>query len=87
MTRPVRRPAHRDRRLSPRGAPAKRRRVVKTALKTRAHSNLTLILPLNVDTRRPEFAYRALRPGPITSRLMLHLTVMRHGRVFVRAPR
>jgi hypothetical protein len=62
----------------------KHRRLVKTGLKTRAHGDLTLILPLNVDTRRIEFAYRALRPGPITSRRMLHLTVMRHGTVFVR---
>jgi hypothetical protein len=46
----------------------KHRRLVKTGLKTRAHGDLTLILPLNVDTRRIEFAYRTLRPGPISSR-------------------
>jgi hypothetical protein len=63
----------------------KHRRLVKTGLKTRAHGDLTLILPLNVDTRRIEFAYRALRPGPITSRRILHLTVLRHGAVFVRS--
>jgi hypothetical protein len=65
----------------------KHRRLVKTGLKTRAHGDLTLILPLNVDTRRIRFAYRALRPGPVTSRQTLHLTVMRHGVVFVRSRR
>jgi hypothetical protein len=63
----------------------KHRRLVKTGLKTRAHGDLTLILPLNVDTRRIRFAFRALRPGPVTSRQTLHLTVMRHGAVFVRS--
>jgi hypothetical protein len=65
----------------------KHRRLVKTGLKTRAHGDLTLILPLNVDTRRIRFAYRALRPGPVTSRQTLHLTIMRHGAVFVRSRR
>lgn len=64
-----------------------KRRLVKTGLKTRAHGALTLILPLNVDTRRVEFAFRALRPGPVSSRQILHLTVMRHGVVFVRKRR
>jgi hypothetical protein len=53
-------------------------------LKSRAHGQLTLILPLNVDTRTVEFAYRALRPGPITSRQRLRLTVLRNGKVFHR---
>ncbi len=35
------------------------RRLVKTGLKTRAHGDLTLILPLNVDTRRIESLPRA----------------------------
>jgi len=63
----------------------KHRRLVKTGLKTRAHGELTLILPLNVDTRRIEFAYRALRPGPVTSERLLHLSVLRHGALFVRS--
>jgi hypothetical protein len=63
------------------------KRLVKTGLKTRANGRLTLILPLNMDTRRILFAYRALRPGPITSRQTLRLTVKRHGRVFVRRHR
>jgi hypothetical protein len=37
----------------------KHRRLVKTGLKTRAHGDLTLILPLNVDTRRIESLPRA----------------------------
>jgi hypothetical protein len=57
----------------------KRKRLGKTGLKTRERGKFTLILPLNVDTRRIEFAYRALRPGKVTSRKILHLTVMRDG--------
>jgi hypothetical protein len=61
------------------------RRLVKTGLKSRARGALTLILPNNVDTRTIEFAYRALRPGPITSRQRLRLTVRsRSGRVYYR---
>jgi hypothetical protein len=58
--------------------------LLKTGLKSRAHGQLTLILPLNVDTRTIEFAYRALRPGSITSRQRLHLTVLRNGKVYHR---
>jgi hypothetical protein len=61
-----------------------KRRLVKTGLKSRAGGKLTLILPLNVDTRTIEYSYRALRPGPITSRQRLSLKVMRNGRVFHR---
>lgn len=61
-----------------------KRRLVKTGLKSRAGGKLTLILPLNVDTRTIEYAYRALRPGPITSRQRLSLKVMRNGRTFHR---
>lgn len=62
-----------------------RRRLVKTGLKSRAGGALTLILPNNVDTRTIEFAYRALRPGPITSRQRLRLTVRtRNGRIYHR---
>jgi hypothetical protein len=61
-----------------------KRRLLKTGLKTRADGRVTLILPLNLDTRGIEYDYRALRPGKITSRQILRLTVMRHGRVFVR---
>lgn len=59
-----------------------KRRLLKTGLKSRAGGKLTLILPLNVDTRTIEFAYRALRPGPITSRQRLGLRVIRKGRLF-----
>jgi hypothetical protein len=62
----------------------KRKRLGKTGLKTRERGKLTLILPLNVDTRRIEFAYRALRPGKVTSRKILHLTVIRDGVPFAR---
>jgi hypothetical protein len=60
------------------------RRLLKTGLKTRADGRITLILPLNVDTRGIEFDYRAIRPGKITSRQILRLTVQRHGRTFIR---
>jgi hypothetical protein len=61
-----------------------KKRLQKTGLKSRAGGKVTLILPLNVDTRGIEFAYRALRPGPVTSRVRLRLTVVRHGKVFRR---
>jgi hypothetical protein len=61
-----------------------KRRILKTGLKSRARGQLTLILPLDVDTRTIEFAYRALRPGPITSRQRLHLTVLRKGKIYHR---
>jgi hypothetical protein len=64
-----------------------KRRLVKTGLKSRAGGKLTLILPNNVDTRTIEFAYRALRPGPITSRARLRLRVMRNGSAFYRPTR
>jgi hypothetical protein len=60
----------------------KRKRLGKTGLKTRERGKFTLILPLNVDTRRIEFTYRALRPGKVTSRQILRLTVLRNGRVY-----
>jgi len=53
----------------------KLRKLGKTGLKTRPDGRLTLILPLNLDTRRIVLAYRAFRPGPITSQLGLKLTV------------
>lgn len=61
-----------------------KRRLLKTGLKTRRSGRLTLILPLNIDTRRIEYAYRALRPGPITSRTRLNLTVKRNGLTYRR---
>ncbi len=64
-----------------------RRRLVKTGLKSRRFGRLTLILPNNLDTRTIEYAYRAVRPGPITSRVRLRLTVLRNGRVFFRPSR
>jgi hypothetical protein len=51
------------------------RRLGKTGLKTRPDGRVTLILPLNLDTRRIVLAYRAFRPGPITSRVTLSLRV------------
>jgi hypothetical protein len=60
------------------------RRLLKTGLKTRAGGALTLILPNNVDTRRIEYAYRAVRPGPITSRQRLRLDVLRRVKLFYR---
>ena len=60
----------------------KLRRLGKTGLKTRPDGRLTLILPLNLDTRRIVLAYRAFRPGPITSRNTLKLTVRdKHGKL------
>ncbi|HET6506617.1 MAG TPA: hypothetical protein VFG42_07500 [Baekduia sp.] len=60
----------------------KLRRLGKTGLKTRPDGRLTLILPLNLDTRRIVLAYRAFRPGPITSQITLKLTVRdRHGKL------
>jgi hypothetical protein len=62
-----------------------RSRLLKTGLKTRSGGKLTLILPLDVDTRQIQFAYRAVRPGPITSRQTLRLKVRtRGGRLYVR---
>jgi hypothetical protein len=58
------------------------RRLVKTGLKSRAGGRITLILPMNIGTRRIQFAYRALRPGPITHSRTLRLTVRdRRGRL------
>lgn len=66
----------------------KKRRLMKTGLKSRRGGALTLILPNNVDTRTIEFAYRALRPGPITSRQRLRLTVRtKSGRIYHRKSR
>lgn len=60
----------------------KLRRLSKTGLKTRSDGRLTLILPLNLDSRRIVLAYRAFRPGPITSQTTLKLTVRdRHGKL------
>jgi hypothetical protein len=58
---------------------SKLRKLSKTGLKTRSDGRLTLILPLNLDTRRIVLAYRAFRPGPITSQLGLKLTVRDRG--------
>jgi hypothetical protein len=62
----------------------KSRPLLKTGLKSRSRGELTLILPSNIDTRKILFGYRALRPGPITSRQLLSLTVRRHGRAYHR---
>ena len=62
-----------------------KRKLLKTGLKSRAGGKLTLILPINVDTRTIEYDFRALRPGPITSSQKLKLKVLRNGRVFHRS--
>lgn len=62
-----------------------KRRLVKTGLKSRAGGRITLILPMNVGTRKIQFAYRALRPGPVTHSRTLDLTVRdRRGRLVTR---
>ncbi len=62
-----------------------KRRLLKTGLKTRARGALTLILPNDVDTRSIEYAYRAVRPGPVTSRSTLRLNVRkRNGKLYYR---
>jgi len=65
----------------------KRRSLTKTGLKTRAGGALTLILPLDLDTRRIRFAYRALRPGKVTSERTLALTVRNAAGKLVRRVR
>lgn len=52
-----------------------KRKLVKTGLKSRKGGRITVILPMNIGTRKIQFAYRALRPGPITSSRTLSLTV------------
>jgi hypothetical protein len=54
----------------------KLKRLLKTGLKTRKGGKLTLILPLDLTTRQIVIAYRAKRPGAITSRRTLGLTVV-----------
>jgi hypothetical protein len=61
-----------------------KRALLKTGVRTRAHGELTLILPLNLDTRDIEFRYRALIPGPVTARQRLGLHVYRNGKLFRR---
>lgn len=55
----------------------------KTGLRSRANGRLTLILPIDLRTRRIEYAYRPdLRSSRVTSRVRLRLTVRnRSGRV------
>ncbi|MDX8150575.1 hypothetical protein SK069_03135 [Patulibacter brassicae] len=59
-----------------------KRRLVKTGLKTRAGGRLTYIVSAKLDTRRIELAYRALRPGTITSRQTLSVRVTHKGRTY-----
>jgi hypothetical protein len=59
------------------------RRLLKTGLRSRRFGRLTLILPLNLfgdsrGRRRIAFYYRALRPGPVTSKANLFLTILNH---------
>lgn len=55
----------------------------KTGLRSRANGRLTLILPIDLRSRRIEYAYRPdLRSSRVTSRVALRLTVRsRSGRV------
>lgn len=59
-----------------------KRRLVKTGLKTRTKGRLTYIVSKKIDTRRIELTFRALRPGPITSRARLTAKVMHKGKPF-----
>lgn len=59
-----------------------KRRLVKTGLKSRAKGRLTYIVSKKIDTRRIELTFRALRPGPITSRARLTAKVMSKGQPF-----
>jgi hypothetical protein len=57
-----------------------RPRLLKTGLRSRRYGRLTLILPMNLfgdarGQRRIAFYYRAVRPGAITSRANLYLTI------------
>lgn len=65
----------------------KLRTLLKTGLKTRKGGKLTLILPLDLTTREVVLAYRAVRPGPVTSSQTLRLTVLSaRGNVIHRRP-
>jgi hypothetical protein len=59
----------------------KRRRLLKTGLKTRDGGRLTLILPMNLygdsdGWRRLDFTYKAFRPGKVTDRVSLRLRML-----------
>lgn len=64
------------------------RHLVKTGLKSRGASKLTLILPLNLTTRTIEYYYRGtLGSRHVNSRTRLQLTVLdRQGRVMRNEP-
>jgi hypothetical protein len=58
-----------------------RPRLLKTGLRSRKHGRLTLILPMNLfgdarGQRRLAFYYRAFRPGAVTSKKNLYLTIL-----------
>jgi hypothetical protein len=62
---------------------AGRPRLLKTGLRSRKYGRLTLILPMNLfgdsrGQRRLAFYYRAVRPGGVTSRKNLYLTILNH---------
>jgi hypothetical protein len=59
-----------------------KRRLVKTGLKTRTQGRLTYIVSKRLDTRKIELTFRALRPGPITSKERLSVRVVRKGETF-----
>jgi hypothetical protein len=58
-----------------------RPRLLKTGLRSRKYGRLTLILPMNLfgdarGQRRLAFYYRAFRPGAVTSKKNLYLTIL-----------
>lgn len=59
-----------------------KRRLVKTGLKTRAGGRLTYIVSNRIDTRKIDLTFRALRPGPVTSKTRLSARVFRKGKPY-----
>jgi hypothetical protein len=65
----------------------KKVRIRKTGIRSRALGRLTLILPLNLTTRKLIFEYRGnLASSKITSRQTLSLTVRYKGKVITKEP-
>ena len=59
-----------------------KRTLAKTGLKTRTNGRFTYIVQSRIDTRRIQLTYRIVRPGPISNRRTLSLTVKKKGRTF-----
>lgn len=65
----------------------KKVRIRKTGIRSRAFGRLTLILPLNLTTRKLVFEYRGnLANAKVTSRQTLSLTVRYNGKVITKEP-